>query len=1043
MSKIDWLILTAANRAQARGYTAQLKERALPVCRWRVIPDPGGRRAGSGGSTLWVLFELARTLLKRRPRARSLSALFEGQRILIIHSGGDSRRLCAYAAQGKIFLPLPCNTDEGGPATLFDLILKSLAGLPSPPNGHVLIASGDVLLTFDNDEVDFTAPGVTGVAYPGPLDRGGRHGVYVAARDGRVLDFLQKPDRRTALERGAVDSVGRVLVDTGLISLDTAATARLLRAAGVSLRRGRLVKGAGIVQRISRGRSPSLDLYEHFVMAMAPAIDRSAYLTRLGRGAGAGEGPLLSNLYDGLHGLSYRVNVLPYCEFFHVGSTAELLANIGTLNRTAKSVGFTNYCRSSVSDRSSLEGAFVYNSVLDSSRVNAEDGVLLESVEVTGDVELAGRNVVVGWPGHARSSLRLAEGWGVVCLPVRRAVKRGGGKNRDVWTAVLFGVDDDFKTAVNKGATFGNRSMAAFLERHGIDPGRLWPGLPVHRRTLWEARLWPVGHIDHVLSLIRWMLEDIPATIPGAAASSLDYQRTKRPRGDCPRPFRHYLQTLRLSLAQLLPRIDHDRLFAHRARISRLAQLRNLGSTLRANPWLPASHVLSLIDDKPAAAAAMDRIDPLLKSDSALEQARLFKLAHLINQRFAVSLPSHPGLRGPGLESAAFGAVARSVAQRTEMPGCPRPAAILPDQVVWVTCPARIDFAGGWSDTPPICTELGGAVLNAAVTLNGQYPIQVMAKLSDRPAITLNSLDLGQRVVITRTPAPAEYRDPRHWSALPMAALVLAGLCPADPQRALKRWLDRLGGGLDITIFSALPKGSGLGTSSILGAAMLACLARVIGEQQNLEPLIGRTSALEQLMTTAGGWQDQVGGITPGVKLIRTVPGPEQNPGIHWTVFDLSPGGELRSRLLLYYTGYKRMARNILQKVVGRYLSRDAEAIRIIQQLKEGAEQMKNDLATGDVEAFARGVELYWNLKKQLDPGSTNEKIEALLRPLDRYLSARLLAGAGGGGFVLMVARDADSARQVRKALAQHPPNPLARFFQFDIDPKGLSLTVL
>ena len=40
----------------------------------------------------------------------------------------------------------------------------------------------------------------------------------------------------------------------------------------------------------------------------------------------------------------------------------------------------------------------------------------------------------------------------------------------------------------------------------------------------------------------------------------------------------------------------------------------------------------------------------------------------------------------------------------------------------WVTaeCPARIDIAGGWSDTAPITYEQGGAVVNAAITVDGQ-----------------------------------------------------------------------------------------------------------------------------------------------------------------------------------------------------------------------------------------------------------------------------------------------------------------------------------
>ena len=40
----------------------------------------------------------------------------------------------------------------------------------------------------------------------------------------------------------------------------------------------------------------------------------------------------------------------------------------------------------------------------------------------------------------------------------------------------------------------------------------------------------------------------------------------------------------------------------------------------------------------------------------------------------------------------------------------------------WVTvrCPARLEFAGGWSDTPPITYEHGGAVINGAITFDGK-----------------------------------------------------------------------------------------------------------------------------------------------------------------------------------------------------------------------------------------------------------------------------------------------------------------------------------
>jgi len=195
-------------------------------------------------------------------------------------------------------------------------------------------------------------------------------------------------------------------------------------------------------------------------------------------------------------------------------------------------------------------------------------------------------------------------------------------------------------------------------------------------------------------------------------------------------------------------------------------------------------------------------------------------------------------------------------------------------------------------------------------------------------------------------------------------------------------------------------------------------------------------------MTTGGGWQDQVGGVTPGVKLITTQPGADQTPTLRYTPFNTdSPA--LADRLLLYYTGQKRLAKNILQNVVGRYLARDPQAVAAIDELKDAALQMKADLDRADVNAFASGVQIYWKLKKQLDPGATNPGVEKIIRRVDRYCSATCLPGAGGGGFVFMIAKDAGAAAKIRRNLTNNPPNTLSRFFDFAIDQTGLKVTTL
>jgi fucokinase len=1014
MTPFDHILLTAANERQARGYRAQIEWRRrhglIPAgTRVHVLADPGGRRVGSLGATLNAFRYLATTLSGSRAAPNLPASLFAGLRILICHSGGDSRRTPSYSAQGKVFIDMPVDARNGQSVAMFDLILSNLETLPVPPSGHVLIAVGDVLLTFDAQAVDFTAAGVTGVAYPGPLARGSKHGVYVPfgrtveAGCHPVRDFLQKPDEALARERGALDGVGRVLVDTGLLSVDPATVVRLLEAAGVTWHRGRVRTGAGLMRAIDAGRCPSLDLYEELTMALAPDLDLAGYLAQVAGRATAGHRRRLAAWHRRVRGIPFAVNVLPFCEFFHVGTSRDLLANFSPLTRTAQTYHFANGSGSRVAAGASLEGSFVFNTLIEHRRVRASRS-LIEGCAVQAPLELAGSNILVGLPSGVRRAVHLPEGTGLVCLPI----------GQTQWAAVAFGIDDDFKTTIDDPAhcLFLNRPLADWMAGQGVTARTLWRRGA--RQDLWEARLWAVGTLpavlDHALALVH-------GKVPAVAAR-------RRPLSN---------------MADLLRRVDHHRLLQQRQEIVRRVGIARLGERLEADDRLPAAGVVEAVRNREEARAVVEQIVAVAQRRAKpLFRARLFRLGELVLEQRPV-----PGVSAVDFRAAAFDAVAESVATSFTAVDKPRRAVIQHDQVVWVTTPARLDFAGGWSDTPPISTELGGTVVNAAVTLNGQYPIQVMAKLNTDGAIRLASIDLGERITLRTADEVLDHRDPSHWAALPKAALVLAGIAPGRRDQSLRRWLDMLGGGLDLTIFSALPKGSGLGTSSILGAAVIACLDRVLGQPPGQERVFSLTSILEQRMRTGGGWQDQIGGIVPGVKLIRTAPGAAQSVSLNWTVFDLGPDSALRRRTLLYFTGQKRMARHILHNVVGRYLARDPQTLATVDALKASALEMKSALDAQDVDAFARGIEVYWTLKKRIDPGSTNAHIEALLASVDRWTAGRVLPGAGGGGFVFFVARDAGAALRIRQHLTAHPSHPNARFFDFDVDRKGLNVTVL
>ncbi len=1022
--KYDWLIVTAASTAQARGYEAQLSARRRSgsledFANILVVPDPNDRRVGSGGSTLIALTEvvrrraLAQTPRSRAPKIAPLSDLLAGQRILIIHSGGDSRRLPAYAAQGKVFAPLPCDSAWDRQADLFDLVLQDTASIAIPDSGGVLITAGDALLGLWREHENISRAikgdglgqpvGFVGVAFKAPAQRGARHGVYILDRAGRVENFLQKPSIKLQRQLGALDQHDRTLVDTGIVAIDPATAAAWLRDCGLeTTARGPVM--SGLLAALVEGRAPALDLYHHVLAALPSRTRRSEYLAQLS--PAPEHRTLLSGLFASLHGIPLRAVIMQTCDFLHIGSTREMLDLVcgdARIRRPGLPAGpVTVYNSPRLDPRAAAVGGSGSRPPKPS-RNSARSAfqaptTVIEACDVRA-LSCGGDNLIVGLPPALDGKLHLPRGWGITLLPIAA---------RD-WACVLFGDRDDCKTPVEAGGTLGNRPLAALLAR-GCSQNDLWPARDQSpERSLWTARLWPVGTAPMSLELVSWLLDD---------------QSQAPPR---------WRSAPRLSLSELIRQVNHHRLIDHRDSLQRADRLTRLADRLAANPWIPAAEIAADCTAPPQRRAAIATVRSLTRQADPIGRARLHRLA--------AELSTGPAARRQ--IALAFEQVAQAVRTDYTLPTRPPRVAILPDQVVWVTTPVRIDLAGGWSDTPPICNELGGSVVNMAITLNGQFPVQVIARRAELPIIRLSSVDLGRSISYSTSRALCEHHDPSDWAALPKAALVLSGIAPAESSTNLARWLDRFGGGLELTVFSALPKGSGLGTSSVLGAAILACLDRVLGLPLDHPSIILRTSLLEQMMSTAGGWQDQAGGIMPGIKINRTGPGPDQTPSV--TPIPLVPRmrDELASRSLLYYTGHRRLARDILQKVVGRYLSRDRAAVRIIHELKALAERLHAALLSADVEEFARCVRANWEYKKLLDPGSTNQKVQAIVRPIETYLSGYEMPGAGGGGFVYMIAKDPRAAARVRALLDRSPANAFSRFFDFNIDDRGLAISQL
>lgn len=366
------------------------------------------------------------------------------------------------------------------------------------------------------------------------------------------------------------------------------------------------------------------------------------------------------------------------------------------------------------------------------------------------------------------------------------------------------------------------------------------------------------------------------------------------------------------------------------------------------------------------------------------------------------------------------------------------------DQIVWGRSPVRIDLAGGWTDTPPYCLMEGGSVVNIAIELNGQPPLQTYIKPCRDLHIVLRSIDLGAIEVIDTYDQLAEYNKVGSPFSIPKAALALAGFLPGFSQQhyaTLQEQLQAFGAGIELTLLSAIPAGSGLGTSSILASTVLGAINDFCSLAWDKNEIGRRTLVLEQLLTTGGGWQDQFGGVLGGVKLLQTQRGFDQNPLVRWLPDSIYTQPEYQQCHLLYYTGITRTAKTILAEIVRRMFLNHGGELRQLRMMKAHAIDMYEAIQRQDFQQMGLLIRKTWLQNQQIDSGTNPESVQRITSLIDDLCLGYKLPGAGGGGYLYMVAKDPEAAARIKQIINQAQPNPNARFVDMTLSKTGLQIS--
>ncbi len=1052
----DYLVITASNDAQAAAYEGQIRLRrelgflsgAREVL---VVADPGGRRVGSGGSTIYCLMTILNRELSgaagEASRREDWEKLLRRLRILIVHAGGDSRRLPVYGPCGKVFIPVPGESDAGLCMTLFDRQLPTYLALPPARagEGEVVITSGDVLLGFDPAQVRFRPEGLTGLGCYADPEEASRHGVFCSGGEGEVRLFLQKPSASDQEETGAMDRYGRSILDIGVMRFDAATAGAFLALCGAAPdEAGRLVWTGGIGGRMAEH---GLDFYREICCALgteATAAHHAADARKSGATWGDDE---LARIHEGLAGIPFHVDVLGHCSFLHFGTLQQIVASGLDLLRGDRGGGAPPECLS------------VNNEIAGEGRLDGKR-VWVEGCRIGSELQLGGGNVVVGLDVE-----------GPLTVPAEACVDVLSGKGRGeeaVWFFRCYHARDDLKGSGPQGGTIWRVPVADLPSFAEAEDNEIWPlDIPREERGIWNARLFPAMCEPGAYGEWWWLLT------PGEAKAE---------------DWAAWRAAERYSLAEIAELTDQEAFHARRAAIRGAAVLESLPIMLRPESELSSHEVAYLMARDVDNAAWLARLmreacryhvgEARAPGVEGLGFSRVIHMAGAVAERLererpgwlgraaqaaadALSVAEREWLDSVGLafdkakdaeswaahaKELAFQHLGATIASSAAALLEPPRNALRQDEIVWGRAPARLDLGGGWSDTPPYCLERGGCVINAAVDLNGQPPIQAYARVIEEPVIRLGSIDFGKRLEITELAQLLDYRHAGSEFSLPKAALAISGFsheaAPWPAGAGLRDMLEAFGGGIELTTLAAIPGGSGLGTSSIMGAVVLAVVQRIMGETLSQRGLFHGVLRLEQALTTGGGWQDQIGGAVGGVKIITTEPGLVPDPRIHFVPGDVLDPAANGGCTRLYYTGITRLAKNILQNVVGRYLDRDRAALEIMGRIHGFPARVSDAMARKDRQAFGQALAEAWELKKAIDPGSTNGQIEALLERIHPYSDGVKLMGAGGGGFLLIVCKSAGDAAALEADLEANPPNARARFFDFNVSPQGLVVTV-
>ncbi|MDO8460544.1 MAG: GHMP kinase [Nanoarchaeota archaeon] len=231
--------------------------------------------------------------------------------------------------------------------------------------------------------------------------------------------------------------------------------------------------------------------------------------------------------------------------------------------------------------------------------------------------------------------------------------------------------------------------------------------------------------------------------------------------------------------------------------------------------------------------------------------------------------------------------------------------------------------------------------------------------------------------------------------------------------------------GIEITVISDIPAGTGVGSSSTFTVALLHALHAYKGEHVSAERLAQEASHIEiEILKEPIGKQDQYISAYGGLNFIEFMP--DDRVVVTPLICKKETLAKLNDGLLMFYVGGERPASSILTE----QKEKTEDKRETLRRMKKLSEEIRDSLTAGDMDRFGIALHQGWMEKKQVTGKISNSIVDEYY---DKGIAAGAkggkLIGAGGGGFLVFYC-DRDKKDKVRLALNLKEVN-------INLDPQG------